>query len=321
MADTHNHPPTPTMSTPLKKEALTFSSLPREIRLQIWEHVISPSVHRISAISATPSMRVRASSTLVRSTASSRAALAVSRAERAIILRWLLPNEMPVIGGGKNNNNKHGVLRFHAARDIICFVWEVLRRQFISLSIKWCQVGRFQEGADGDADPRPAWMSQIQNMAMELAPIEAGWHENAPMHLAFASFGLGNHCSWFSGLKRLYIVCEPREELLRPRFLQKTHPDGTVTVKMVKDYVVKMKKEHVRAAFLHTATYSGRDETHAYISGATAIERLQMRRSACTAVKEVFGLNKRRQKQELQGSLDDGLKFDVKIGVLLHVRK
>ncbi|KAH0489404.1 hypothetical protein TgHK011_009836 [Trichoderma gracile] len=307
------------MPTPKKKEALTFSSLPTEVRILIWGHVISPSVHRISAITPMPSMRVRASSTLARSTAAARAALSVSRADRAIILRWLLPNEMPVIGG---SSNKRGVLRFHAARDIICFVWEMLRRQFISLSIMWWQVGRFQEGADGsDADHRPAWMSQIQNMAMELAPIDARWLENTPMHLAFASFGLGNHCSWFSGLKRLYIVCEPRDEPPRRKYVQKVHSDGTVTLKRAKNYVVRTKKEHVRTAFLHTETYPGRDETHAYVSGAAAIEKLQKRWSACTAVKEVFALNKRRQKQELRGSADDGLKFEVKASVLLHVRK
>ncbi|KAL6876903.1 hypothetical protein J3F83DRAFT_727469 [Trichoderma novae-zelandiae] len=32
------------MSAPEEKEAPTFSSLPREIRLQIWEHVIGPGV-------------------------------------------------------------------------------------------------------------------------------------------------------------------------------------------------------------------------------------------------------------------------------------
>ncbi|TFB02807.1 hypothetical protein CCMA1212_005230 [Trichoderma ghanense] len=308
------------MPTPEKKEALTFSSLPTEIRLQIWEHVITPSVHRIFAVTPTPSMQVQASRTLVQSTKPARAALAVNRAERAIILRWLLPNVMPVLG---QKSRKRGVLRFHAAKDIICFVWEVLRRQFVSLSIKWWQVGRFEEGADGDgdADQRPAWMLQIQNMAMELAPTDQGWPDNAPTHLVFASFGLGNHCSWFSGLKRLYIVCESRDEPLRPRFVERTNPDGSVSVKVAKGYVVRTKKEHVRAAFLHTGTYSGRDEAHAYVSGAAAIEKLQMRRSACTAAKEVFGLNKRRRKQELRGSPDDGLKFDVKVSVLLHARK
>lgn len=296
------------------REIPTFSGLPKEIRMLIWEHVISPSVHRISAISPMPTMRVRASDTLARSTAPARAALAVSREERAIILEWLLPNEMPVLGGG----NKSGFLRFHASRDIICFVWEVLRRQFISLSIKWWQAGRFREGV---ADQRPAWISQVQNMAMELAPTETGWHADPPTHLVFASFGLGNHCSWFSGLKRLYIVCEPREEPLWSRFIERLNPDGSVSVKLAKGCEVRLNKEHVREAFLHAGTYSGRDEVQVYLSGEAAIERLQRRRSACTAVREVFGLNKRRREQELRGSPDDGLKYDVKASVLLHVRK
>ncbi|PTB65817.1 hypothetical protein BBK36DRAFT_1169510 [Trichoderma citrinoviride] len=304
------------MSTPEMKKGLTFSDLPTEIRLQIWEHIIRPSVHRISAVSPAPTMHVQASRTLARSTAPARAALAVNRAERALILRHLLPNEMPVFG---HNKTKHGVLRFHAAKDIICFVWEVLRRRFISLSIKWWEMGRFKGEGDAGGDQRPAWMSQVQNMAMELAPTERGWHENAPI---FASFGLGNHCSWFSGLKQLYVVCEPQDDQLRARFVARTDPDGTVSVvKVDKGYVVKLQKQHVREAFLHTGTYAGRDETHAYVSGAAAIDKLQARRSACTAVSQVFAVNKRRGKQELEGSPDYGLRIDVKVGVLLHTRK
>ncbi|KAM0262105.1 hypothetical protein ACHAQJ_001846 [Trichoderma viride] len=190
------------MSTPPERH-IFFANLCHEIRLMIWEVVIGPpSVHRIYG--GRPLHLASASASLIQSTTTARAALSVSRVDRDIILQWILPDEIPFDCERISMcRERHGVLRYNAAKDIICFIGMIPETR-LPKCFEAMDFTPFYHASLA----RVAWIHTVEKIAMDFGI--GGVRLTGYTLLHDESYRpLARFCSWFRGLKRFYVIYKP----------------------------------------------------------------------------------------------------------------
>ncbi|KAH6609048.1 hypothetical protein Trco_002394 [Trichoderma cornu-damae] len=317
------------MSTPLDKHATAFTTLCPEIRLRIWEVAIgSPSVRRIYA-SITPGHPISPTPDLVRSTATARAGLAVSRADRDLIRRWIVPDEIPFACGCDGPCPlRQGVLRYNAARDIVCFANMLPVDSSLKTALPWSFYGFYRlEKSIG------AWAHGIQKVAIELDRsilVDLDWEPSAQASVCMC---LTYFCILFLRLQRLYAVYEPADGWLNQDAAdEESEPQEAAPREMTADSVgalIPWCDEGETDAGHYADTCNG----DAYFSGMAALEWLKSRRGNAALVQEVTQLSRWRDKlrQQCRGLADKGswgLTRDeqdclsgVSVRYLLHLRQ
>ncbi|UKZ75769.1 hypothetical protein TrVFT333_003463 [Trichoderma virens FT-333] len=307
------------------KHVPSFNSLPVELLLQIWEMAIElPRVLRIML--TTDSELARPTPALIRSTATARAAVSVDRLHRYIILRYLLPNTIPVVNKAWIPS---GVARYNAAKEIIYINWPLIATFASDLMVKRsAQNWRIRDPGEDETAQRigSTWMQHVQKLALD-PEIEL---RSVIRRMLRAQCII--HCE-FHVLKQLYIVCptftvpdldaRDAEEESRPRSTPQDTPQNTPQ-EMTLEMFMEMKSkppapEQNDDAWLHNGTYTGVYKGDTYLSGKQALEWLGPKRSKTALIRKVENYN--RQKEEMskkRGSAADPA-AEMKAGILLHI--
>ncbi|KAL7953398.1 hypothetical protein V8C34DRAFT_297094 [Trichoderma compactum] len=302
-------------STGQSKFVPSFSGLPTELRIRIWEIVIGP--HRVIQVTTQIHGEVIVTSALVQSTAASRAAVSVSRTHRDLILEHILPNTITISGFNPYRGRIYhplSVVRYKAARDILYIAspgTTMLNRSLLrSLEILYPDAYEMVMA-------KASWMHNVQKLAVDSSPRCIREAQDDILGL-------------FRGLKELYSVCPMNEapdtddedaEEDNPQDAPSQEASQNVSQETTLESFMEMQStaptpehEHDNDAFLHTGTYKGVCDDDIYLSGRAALKWLGPRRSKTAAIQKVESYNKDSEERR-----QPGCQADMKLSILLHV--
>ncbi|KAL7939254.1 hypothetical protein V8C35DRAFT_4154 [Trichoderma chlorosporum] len=309
------------MALPRGRLVATFSRLPNELRLKIWEAALeSPRVYRVEL---NDRLDVSTSEDLKSSTAAARSALGVSRVDRNLILKHILPDEIPLPNTFRRDRNAKGcegvevvrynhdnVVRYNAAKDVICLIWP-------TSTIWWHQFQRIRHVHLPITFSRTryttVWMNKVQKLALEMGPRE-------PAERVMEYVTRNPLSDFFTGWKQLYIVIsgkdgEEEEETETEDSLFQGMPEDMMTLEMFMTMKIKapapMRNDD---AFLHTNIYIGTSGTDMYLSGRAALQGLGSRRHNDKFIQKIEEYNEQEPEARSIGPM-----ADVKVSVMLHV--
>ncbi|KAL7944903.1 hypothetical protein V8C42DRAFT_358029 [Trichoderma barbatum] len=294
------------MSAKQDKQVASFINLPNELRLMIWETAIGSRVIEIDTNSKAEVVPTRG---LAYSTATARAGLSVSRTDRYLIQKHLLPDEMPVVD---KKRLKIATVQYNAAKDIIFLAHP-------APPIFWLWIlSEVVHRIDARTNPFPEnikWMRNVQKLA--LTP--GGSRSNNPMDEYLTRSSLNE---WFGGLKQLYVVCPPPDDIADEEDLadveednsQDSLPQDTGLSAFMGMETTAPAPERNDDAFRHTGTYMATCSTETYLSGRAALEWLGSKRSKIDLIRNVEDFNTREEALHEIGPSED-----LRVGILLHV--
>ncbi|KAL6701484.1 hypothetical protein J3F84DRAFT_9935 [Trichoderma pleuroticola] len=285
----------------------SFSNLPTELLIQIWEMVIGS--HRVLQVTIHIYGGIIVTSALIQSTAAAGAAVFVSRGHRDLILEHILPNTITIWGYNPHQPcvyNPLNVVRYRAARDIIYVAWPS------TAMLNWDLWRSFNMGCPGTYEmvtANASWMHNVQKLALDSSPRCI--HETRDSIRRF-----------FSGRKELYFVCpanevpdtddedaeeDDAEDVPSQETSQHVPQETTLESFMEMESTAPTPEhEHDNDAFLYTGTYKGVCEDDTYLSGRAALRWLGPRRGKTALIQQVESYNK-------------DCEADVKLSILLHV--
>lgn len=280
----------------------TFTGMPVELRLQIWEAAIgSSNVHRIRG--NIEWHRPSKTRELIKSTATARAGLSVSRLDRAIIRRWILPNEIPLTCDCTFQcRRREGVVRYHAANDIVCISWELARNTPMEY-MERAAVSSYHFTLQPTA-----WVHDVRKLATDCTHLPQRFKLTPKdfRHWCFARF-----CSYFRGLEQFYVVYRPENGRLVEEAVDEDVVDEAPrteeaqTEETPEDDREDDQEDDSKLRALvpwcdedkdDTGYYTGTCDDDAYLSGRVALDWLTSRRGDAALLQEIGDLHRWRAK-------------------------